>query len=60
MVREGRAQQSNLQRADTAPAASPSDHIPVITGTTPPQILDRPCADHSSAHSPIGAAGVMG
>src|SRR5699024_12181381 len=43
----------------TAPAAPPSLCISTICGTVPHRLV-RPCADHSSAHSPIAEAGVIG
>ena len=43
----------------TAPAAPPSLCISCTTGTLP-QMLVRPCADHSSASSAIVEDGVIG
>ena len=43
----------------TAPAAPPSDCISTTFGTMPQRFL-RPCADHSSASSPIVEEGVIG
>ena len=40
----------------TAPAAPPSDCISMTSGTVP-QMFVLPCADHSSANSPIGDDG---
>ncbi len=43
----------------TAPEAPPSDCISVTCGTVP-QMFFLPCADHSSAHSPMLDEGVIG
>ena len=43
----------------SAPAAPPSDCISMIFGTAPHR-LGLPCDAHSSAHSPMLDAGVMG
>ena len=43
----------------TAPAAPPSLCISTTCGTTP-QAFGTSCADHASANSPIGVAGVIG
>ena len=43
----------------TAPEAPPSDCISMTSGMVP-QMLRRPRADHSSAHSPMFEDGVMG
>ena len=42
-----------------APAAPPSLCISMIDGTVPHKFF-TPFADHASAHSPIGEAGVIG
>ena len=43
----------------TAPAAPPSLCISITDGTAP-YTFSRPAADHASASSPIGDAGVIG
>jgi len=43
----------------TAPAAPPSLCISTTVGTVPQRFF-RPCADHSSAHSPMFEEGVIG